>query len=399
MIRSTATRPRGGSFSLTRVNATIHLPLCPITRPARDPNPRTPGHRPSSGDGPGRAAFATVPTLPQEPQRFPVIIGPTAGGKTRLAVDLCLALVARGAPAEVVTADSMQVYRGMDIGTAKPTHDERRGVPHHLLDLVEPCEPFTVDQWLRRAEACITELRARAVVPVVVGGTNLYVKALLEGLFDGPAADEALRSELTSMDPRARRDELERVDPAAAARIHFNDVRRTVRALEVFRLTGTPISAHQRQWGGTPGAGSDGAEAGSVRPDALIVGLEWPSEEINRRINARVKQMVALGLVDEVRALHASRALGPQAREALGYKQLIDALDRGGSHAQIEEAVERIKIETRRFAKNQRTWLKRFRMVPGAVWLDGASSDQPTAIERIVAALHLERDSKSPITN
>lgn len=316
--------------------------------------------------------------------RFPVIIGPTAGGKTALAVELCFALASHGQPAEVVTADSMQVYRGMDIGTAKPTLEERRGVPHHLIDLVEPTESFTVDQWLKAAEACIAKLRARSVIPVVVGGTNLYVKALLEGLFDGPAADEALRAELTAMDPHARREELRRADPAAAARIHFNDVRRTVRALEVFRLTGKPISDHQTQWG--PGGNEEGASS-TVRPDARIVGLEWPTEEINRRINARVKQMVEQGLVEEVRALQAANRLGPQAREALGYKQLIEAIASGERVQDIEDAVERIKIETRRFAKNQRTWLKRFRVVPGAVWLDGPSADQPTVIERVVGLL------------
>lgn len=324
--------------------------------------------------------------------RFPVIIGPTAGGKTALAVKLCFALASRGRPAEVVTADSMQVYRGMDIGTAKPTLEERRGVPHHLIDLVEPTESFTVDQWLKAAEACIAELRARSVIPVVVGGTNLYVKALLEGLFDGPAADEALRAELTAMDPQTRREELQRADPAAAARIHFNDVRRTVRALEVFRLTGKPISDHQTQWGpggpGGPGGEGDGTRS-TVRSDALIVGLEWPTDEINRRINARVKQMVEQGLIEEVRTLHTANRLGPQAREALGYKQLIEAIAAGGRKQDIEDAVERIKIETRRFAKNQRTWLKRFRVIPGAgvMWLDGASADQPTAIERVVGLL------------
>jgi tRNA dimethylallyltransferase len=312
---------------------------------------------------------------------FPVLIGPTAGGKTRLAVDLCLALSARGTSAEVVTADSMQVYRGMDIGTAKPNREERRGVPHHLIDLVEPTEPFTVDQWLKQAEACITALRARGVVPVVVGGTNLYVKALLEGLFEGPAADEALRAELTSMDPHERRRELERADPAAAARIHFNDVRRTVRALEVHRLTGKPISDHQKQWG--DGSGSDSA----VRPDALVVGLDWPTDEINRRINARVSQMIEQGLLDEARALHASGRLGLQAREALGYKQLIEAFEAGGTPSAIEDAVERIKIETRRFAKNQRTWLKRFRMAPGSIWLEGAAASDAGSVEMVVSRL------------
>ncbi|MFM9958500.1 MAG: tRNA (adenosine(37)-N6)-dimethylallyltransferase MiaA [Phycisphaerales bacterium] len=306
--------------------------------------------------------------------RFPVIIGPTAGGKSSLAVELCLSLAARGRRAEVVTADSMQVYRGMDIGTAKPTAVERGGVPHHLIDLVEPTESFTVDQWLKLANGLIDELRGRGVTPVVVGGTNLYVKALLEGLFEGPAADAPLRERLSAMDPATRRAELERVDPEAARRIHFNDVRRTVRALEVFHLTGTPISEHQSQWE---------SEAG-VRQDAVVIGLEWETETINRRINARVKQMVEQGFVEEVRGLLERRAMGAQAREALGYKQLAAALECGGTAGQIDDAVEKTKIETRRFAKNQRTWLKRFRALPGAVWLDGGTDG---LVERAVAAL------------
>lgn len=290
---------------------------------------------------------------------FPVILGPTAGGKSALAVELCLRLNGAGrGPAEVVTADSMQVFRGMDIGTAKPTAEERRGVVHHLIDVVEPTEPFSVDQWLKLAEAAIAEVRGRGGVPVVVGGTNLYVKALLEGLFDGPKADEALRAALSAMEPSARRAELERVDPEAAKRIHFNDSRRTVRALEVFRLTGTPISAHQSQWDG------------GMRPDAFVVGLEWPVEALNKRINARVKQMVSDGLVDEVRGLLEGNRLGRQAREALGYKQIAEAIEAGGSAGAIDEAVERVKIETRRFAKNQRTWLKRFRMMEGSRWFE-----------------------------
>lgn len=308
--------------------------------------------------------------------RFPVIVGPTAGGKSALAVELCLALAAQGRPAEVVTADSMQVYRRMDIGTAKPTPQERRGVPHHLIDLVDPTGLFTVDQWLDRAEGLINELRARGVVPVVVGGTNLYVKALLEGMFEGPGADPALRAELTALDPAVRRAELERADPAAAARIHPNDTRRTVRALEVFRLTGVPISALQSQWDSTP------------REDALVIGLEWPTETINRRINARVKDMVAHGFIEEVRALVNDHALGPQAKEALGYKQIAAALAAGGSPFAIDDAIEKTKIETRRFAKNQRTWLKRFRATPGTVWLDAASWEPtPQSLAPLIDAL------------
>lgn len=303
--------------------------------------------------------------------RFPILVGPTAGGKTDLAIAVALEFASErgageGGPggsaavgAEVVTADSIQIYRGLDIGSAKPTPAERRGVPHHLLDIADPLDRFSVSDWLALAERTISEIRARGNLPVVVGGTHLYVKALLEGLFQGPDPDPALRARLQRMDPAARRAELERVDPAAAMKIHPNDERRTVRALEVYHQTGRPISEHQRQW-----------DAGRARPDAVLVGLDWPPEAINRRINARVRLMVERGLVEEARALWQSGLLGPQAREALGYKQLIDHFE---SRATLAEAVEQIKIETRRFAKNQRTWLRRLRTTAGSVWIDAGT--------------------------
>ncbi len=278
-----------------------------------------------------------------------LIVGPTAGGKTDLGVELALRL-----SGEVVTADAFQIYRGMDIGTAKPTPEERRGVPHHLLDIVDPPDSFTVHQWLALSNRAIGDLASRGRVPIVVGGTNLYVKSLLDGLFEGPAPDEALRQQLRAMPPGARREELERVDPGAARRIHANDERRTIRALEVFRQTGRPISEHQTQW---DAPGDDGSR--------LLVGLDWPIETINRRINARVRSMIERGLVDEVRALSAR--LGAQAREALGYKQILVHLD---GRISLDDAVEKIKIETRRFAKDQRTWLKRLRLTPRSLWID-----------------------------
>ncbi|GAB4552801.1 MAG: tRNA (adenosine(37)-N6)-dimethylallyltransferase MiaA [Phycisphaerales bacterium] len=293
-------------------------------------------------------------------RRFPVIVGPTAGGKSALGVALARALTDRGQPAEIVTADSMQVYRGMDIGTAKPTPEERGGIPHHLIDVVEPTASFSVDRWLTMAEGLIDALRGRGVVPIVVGGTHLYVKALLDGLFEGPPADASLRASLSAMGAAALRKELERIDPDSAARIHPNDERRTVRAIEVFRLTGTPLSVHQRQWD----------DRG--RADALLVGLRWGAEALNRRINARVKAMIEAGLVEEVRGLWSAGRLGEQARQALGYKQLVDHFE---GRCSADEALEKIKIETRRFAKNQRTWLRRLSLTPGSVWLDAGAGD------------------------
>jgi tRNA dimethylallyltransferase len=304
-------------------------------------------------------------------QRFPVIVGPTAGGKSALAVGVCLTLRDAGLPpGEVVTADSMQVYRGMDIGTAKPAPQERRGVPHHLIDVVEPEESFSVEQWLGLAERAIQDVRQRGGTPVVVGGSHFYIKALLEGLFEGPGADQAFRDGLASLSLAELRQRLEAADPAAARKIHPNDTRRTIRALEVLHLTGTPMSEHQTQW-----------DVGGVRPDALLVGLEWPTELINPRINARVRDMIARGLVDEARGLWAGGRLGPQSREALGYKQLIEHFE---GRASLDESIEQIKIETRRFAKNQRTWLKRLRATPGARWLQGAEANAAAILAELL---------------
>jgi tRNA dimethylallyltransferase len=321
--------------------------------------------------------------------RIPVIVGPTAGGKSALAVDVALASARdHDLLAEIVTADSIQVYRGLDIGSAKPTPAERQGIPHHLIDIVEPTETFTVANWLARAEATIADIRSRGRLPIVVGGTHLYVKALLDGLFEGPDPDPALREELRRMDPVARRAELERIDPAAAARIHPNDERRTIRALEVFRLTGRPISDHQTQWDRPHGIGplADAvpqriarnpgspvsappvaASAETAMPRFALIGLDWPPELLSPRINARVRDMMDRGLLEETRALHVAGHLGRTAREALGYKQLVPFLERRGS---LDAAVEQIKIETRRFAKNQRTWLRRLRSTPGSAWID-----------------------------
>lgn len=321
-------------------------------------------------------AHSTIPPL------TPVIAGPTAGGKSDLAVELALALRDRfSIPAEIVTADAFQVYTGLDIGTAKPTPADRRGIPHHLIDLVPPgvsAPPFTLDDWLRRATATIAHLRARGVLPIVVGGTHLYIKALLDGLFEGPEPDPVLRAELAAMDPAVRRAELERIDPAAAARIHPNDIRRTIRALEVHRLTGRPISAHQQQWDkNSPAQRGAGGRAEVPPPDHvatprgafLLVILDWDTEALNRRINARVIEMIDRGLIDEVRALDAAGAFTPQSAEALGYKQLLPLIraPRPPAPAALEAAIEQIKIETRRFAKNQRTWLRRLRATPGAL--------------------------------
>lgn len=288
--------------------------------------------------------------------RVIVVMGPTASGKSALALAMARAA---GPAAELVSADSMQVYRGMDIGTAKPTTSERSEVIHHGLDLVDPThDGFTVEDWLAHAHAALAAIHARGGVAIVVGGTNLYAKALIEGLFDGPPADPALREELGTWELDALRSELVRIDPVAAERIHRNDRRRTIRAIEVHRATGTPISVLQAQWRDRPAALPAGWS---------LVGLSMGVEANNRRINARVRGMRAMGLVDEVRSLLGAGGFGAQAATAVGYRELIAHLHGAGSE---DDAFEAIKIATRQLAKQQRTWLKRFADTPGSTWFD-----------------------------
>ena len=286
--------------------------------------------------------------MPAKPL-IPVIAGPTAGGKTSLAIATAKLAEALGHTpcGAVISADAFQVYRGLDIASAKPTMEERQGVPHHLIDIVEPSEPFTVAQWLELATQKIDEIEADGGWPIIAGGTHLYIKALIDGLFEGPPANEALREELRAMPPAELRAELERVDPAAAQRIHPADQRRTIRAIEVYRLTGTPISDHQSQWD---------SGTGPLADRLLLVTLQWSTPAINTRINARVKAMIAAGLVEETQRLLDAGTLGPQAAQALGTKQILAHLQSGFP---LSDAIERVKIETRRFAKNQRTWLRR----------------------------------------
>ena len=307
--------------------------------------------------------------------RFPVIVGPTAGGKSALAL-----AVGEAINGEIVSADSVQIFRGMDIGSAKGSKDEQARVRHHLIDVVNPTDAFTVADWLTATEHAIADIRSRGRVPVVVGGTHLYIKNFLEGMFEGPGADEALREQLRAVPAAELRAELERVDPQAAARIHPNDQRRTIRAIEVFRLTGKPISEHQSQWD----------VQDRVRRDCVLVGLDWPVETLNPRINARVKAMMEQGLLEEVRRLRDAEAFNPrgdgkpnQAREALGYKQLLEHLE---GRTKLEDAVEELKIETRRFAKNQRTWLKRLKLTPGSVWIDVETTPVEKWIEIVLRA-------------
>ena len=298
-----------------------------------------------------------------------LILGPTAGGKTSLAIALANELPGGG---ECICADSMQVYTGMDIGTAKPTKQERLDAVHHLVDIANPSEDgFTVESWLTHANAVIEDIRSRGKWPIVVGGTNLYIQSLLFGLFDGPDCDQEKRDELNAKENTELHERLRKLDPDAAERIHINDKRRLVRAIEVCEVTGFPLSSLQSQWGKP-----------MPREDALIIGLDWPVKTINKRINARVKTMFNEGLLEEVEALKEN--LGMQASEALGYKQILAYL-RG--ECTLEEARERIKILTRRYAKQQRTWLRRFHVLPSAHFIEMDNTSMQHATEQALTSI------------
>ena len=290
--------------------------------------------------------------------RMLVILGPTGSGKSVLSLE-----VARATRAEILSVDSMQVYRHMDIGTAKPTFAERGEVRHHLIDVVDPSESFTVARFVEQAEAAIANASKRGVPLILTGGTPLYYKALFEGLFEGPPADENIRRQLRSLkgDELVRR--LAQVDPQAAQRIHANDRKRLVRALEVHELTGKPISGFQNEW-----------SAGSLRYDAKWIGLLWDRDVLNRRINARVKAMLAAGWLDETRGLiERFGSLSSTAREATGYHELIEHWE---GRMSFDEAAEQIKIATRQLARRQMKWFRRWSQVK---WLDGNRSPQELA--------------------
>lgn len=309
-----------------------------------------------------------------------VLVGPTAGGKTALSLELAKRLVG----AEIVSADSMQVYRGMDIGTAKVSPDERARVRHHLIDCADPHEgDFTMMEWLRLARTALAEIHDRGHVAIVVGGTNLYVRALLDGVADAPTTDERVRAELALLSDAAAREELERIDPITAARIHSRDRRRTLRAIELYRLTGEAPSELRDQWKDAPQPLPEGV---------ALVGIDWDVTEINGRINERVRRMFRDGIVDEVRSLLSRGALTRQAIEAVGYREVAEHL---ADRMSLEKAMEQTKIRSRRLGKQQRTWLRRFKLIPQSIWLAGAPETEGLA-DQVLGRLVIGQIKDSP---
>lgn len=281
------------------------------------------------------------------------ILGPTASGKTALAVELAKTL-----GGEVVSCDSMQVYRRMDIGTAKPTLEERQGIPHHMLDVAEPEENFSVSRYCQMAGPIVDDLLARGKPVILAGGTGLYLDSLIRGGDFAPCPSTGCREELEAL---AHREGIERllemleaVDPESAARLHPSDKKRIIRALEVYRETGQTITEHNRQ--------------SRLRPPKytpLYLGLDFAHrEELYRRIDARVGHMLEAGLLAEIQALLAAGV--PEkatAMQAIGYKEFVDALE---GRCSVEEAASRVRQSTRHYAKRQLTW---FRRNPAIHWL------------------------------
>lgn len=288
------------------------------------------------------------------PPKIAVITGPTASGKTALGV--ALAELLHG---EVVSADSMQIYRRMNIGTAKPTPEEMRGVPHHMIDVAEPGENYSVARYVAEASACVDDILARGKLPVVVGGTGLYIDSLLSGrTFADGASDSALRQELNErydeIGGEGLLGELRKVDPDRAVKLHAADKKRIVRAMEVYILTGKTITQHD-------------AETRLIPPryDAARIALDFENRaDLYARIDRRVDAMVEAGLFDEVCALLAEGIPADcTAMQAIGYKEAVGAVRGERTEA---EAADRIRQESRRYAKRQLTWLRRD---PSLFWI------------------------------
>lgn len=289
------------------------------------------------------------------PPKLIVICGPTATGKTKLGVALAKAL-----GGEVVSADSMQVYRDMAIGTARPTPEEMEGVPHHMLAVADPRENYSVARYVEEATARVEDILARGKVPLIVGGTGLYIDALCRGRAFSPfrgtkGVRQALQLRAAREGLAPLYEELRRADPAAAEKIHPNDEKRIIRALEVFLETGKPISQHDRE-----------SQAIPPRYDRATIALTYRDRaHLYARIDARVDQMMARGLLAEVEALlRAGVPYDATAMQAIGYKELVPA---ALGKRPVAQAVEEVKLRSRQYAKRQLTW---FRRTEGALWIE-----------------------------
>ena len=292
-----------------------------------------------------------------------VILGPTASGKTELGLQVAEAL-----GGEIISADAFAVYRGLDIGTDKPSEAARRRVRHHMVDVADPTERFSAGEFAHRASAAIHEIASRGLVPLVVGGSHFWIRALLEGLFPSPPRDPDLGASLGAEweeDPAAVIRRLEAIDPVAAARIGAHDRQRILRALEVFELTGEPLSTH---W--------DRHQPPPVF-DPLLVAPQRPRSELYDRINSRVDRLFASGLVEEVRRILASGVpVEAHALKAIGYREVVEFLE---GLCNLDEAIENTKGASRKLAKRQLTWLRGFRE-DSLIWVPPADESGASAV-------------------
>ncbi|NLL67748.1 MAG: tRNA (adenosine(37)-N6)-dimethylallyltransferase MiaA [Clostridiaceae bacterium] len=300
-----------------------------------------------------------------------VIAGPTASGKTDLAVELALAV-----NGEIISADSMQIYRGMNIGTAKPTLEERRGIPHHLLDIVNPDEEYSVARFKDDALTCIKDIISRGKTPIVAGGTGLYINSLVYNItFSDTIIDWEYRNKLNKISqeqgPQVLYEHLQQVDPKSAEAIHPNNIKRVIRALEVFKTTGTPISEHK--------------EASRKLPpiyEFIVYGLQVEREKLYQRIDKRVDKMMDMGLYEEVEGL-LNNGYSPNlvSLQGIGYKEIISAIV---GKCALKDAIENIKLGTRHLAKRQITWFKK---TEGLIWVDYSDANTWAILKILADAL------------
>ncbi|MAI71878.1 MAG: tRNA (adenosine(37)-N6)-dimethylallyltransferase MiaA [Rhodopirellula sp.] len=313
----------------------------------------------------GQASISYKPLV----QDAIVLTGPTASGKSATAI--ALAQIING---EIISLDSIAVYRGMDIGSAKPTIEDQRAVPHHLIDLVEPTEDFSVACYLSAAHATVEQIRQRGRHPIFVGGTPMFLKGVLRGFDPGPPADwsfrKAVESDLESHGIEALRQRLQQVDPLAAHRIGPNDARRMIRALEVSHQTGVPISHRQIQF-----------DHYQDPNECNVFTLNWQRSHLHERINKRVEQMFEDGFIAEVRSLlEAHGTLSRTAAQAVGYREIMEWISKDGENTNV--LTEEVSAHTRQLARRQETWLRSFaeRRI-----IDVGKTDEPEAIAQRIA--------------
>ncbi|MHC4139120.1 MAG: tRNA (adenosine(37)-N6)-dimethylallyltransferase MiaA [Planctomycetota bacterium] len=299
-----------------------------------------------------------------------ILTGPTACDKTEIGFN-----VAQRIKGEIISVDSMLFYRGMDIGTAKPPPGMRELVPHHFIDIIDPWESYSVGRYVDAVETLIDDASSKQRKFLIVGGSPLYIKGLVDGIFNGPEADWNIRRELEELAEKRGNQHvhgiLQRIDPVKAGELHPNNLRRIIRAIEVYRITGEPVSVLQEQY-----------KLARKSYQFKIMCIAREREDIYRRINERVETMFDKGLVDEVKSLLESpEGLSKQARQALGYKEVIQCLDDGLT---LDDAKDRVKLHTRRFAKRQMTW---FRGFPDIQWLEADEHEGPGSLSEEIITL------------